>query len=353
MARGFGSTYGTGTDYITSAASFSVPSRISISFWTYLHGAGTFSFGNIFEAKNTAAQDFLVSLNGSATGWRMFAPWSTTVGTFTWTSGVSTGAWQHIAITYDGTSTSNKPTVYVNGSSVSVSVSSTPVGTYGMTVSNFRIGKTDDNSVQYDGNIAELAFWNTLLTASEASALARGMAPLFMRPAGLSYYWPLLGVGSGEPDWGPAHAAQTLTGTKLQSHAPVTFWMPPATVVPFSRYTGALALSQTASSAALALAEKFHAATAITQPNATASIGEAQKFRATAAAQQANALLTAAGLEKFSGHLAAAANANGASVHMLEILSYPGAVSIGDTAQGGLSALSDQPFYHVQITESV
>ena len=46
------------------------------------------------------------------------------------------------------------------------------------------------------GKIAEAAVWNVALTADEVKALAKGFSPLFVRPANLKAYWPLIRLGS-------------------------------------------------------------------------------------------------------------------------------------------------------------
>lgn len=43
-----------------------------------------------------------------------------------------------------------------------------------------------------DGRIAEVGFWNVVLTAAEIATLAKGYSPLFVRPASLISYLPLV-----------------------------------------------------------------------------------------------------------------------------------------------------------------
>ena len=61
----------------------------------------------------------------------LVAHFSTTNGVWIITSATLTaGAWNHVVVTYDGTSTANNPVIYINGASVAVTRSTAPVGTY-------------------------------------------------------------------------------------------------------------------------------------------------------------------------------------------------------------------------------
>lgn len=50
------------------------------------------------------------------------------------------------------------------------------------------------------GLLAEAAMWNVALSDAEVSVLATGVSPLFVRPASLIAYWPLIGRLSPEID---------------------------------------------------------------------------------------------------------------------------------------------------------
>src|SRR4051812_27112211 len=125
MSRGFGSTFGAGTtDSIKTSATAAFASQFSFSIFAYVNGTGGSGAGRVFS-RNTSAET--LAMNGSTTSLKYTAPFSTTSGVFTFTIG-SAGAWQHVLMTYDASSTANKPTVYVNGVAVSVTVGTAPVG---------------------------------------------------------------------------------------------------------------------------------------------------------------------------------------------------------------------------------
>ena len=118
---------------------------------------------------------------------------------------------------------SNTPTVYLNGTAVSVTVATAPVGTFSPVASAIYVGNRSTNDRNWDGKIADFAYWgNTILTASEAKALSKGVSPLQIRRSALSLYLPLGGYQSHEPDWSTGHVSQTILGTKFQPNAPTS-----------------------------------------------------------------------------------------------------------------------------------
>jgi len=146
---------------------------------------------------------------------------STTVGVWTITA-PSSSVWHHLAVTYDGASTSNVPLIYVDGVSQSVTTATTPVGTISIPTQSFNIGNRNGLDRAFNGRIAEFAVWNgQLLSPNEITALWRGASPLQIRSAFLLLYAPLYGNTTNEMDWSPNHLQLTVAGPKRGNHAPV------------------------------------------------------------------------------------------------------------------------------------
>lgn len=105
----------------------------------------------------------------------LVAHFSTTNGVWITTSATLTaGAWNHVVVTYDGTSTANNPVIYINGASVAVTRSTAPVGTYRTgTAANLYIG-TPSAGAALDGKITDARIYNAVLTSSQASGLYAG-----------------------------------------------------------------------------------------------------------------------------------------------------------------------------------
>jgi len=109
----------------------------------------------------------------------------------------TTGAWHHICITYDGSSTANDPLIYLDGVSQAVTERSTPSGTLLLPDGTVTIGRASGGGQEFDGRLAEFAIWNRILTAGEVAALGKGFAPP-TNPRGLLTYLPLIGRASPE-----------------------------------------------------------------------------------------------------------------------------------------------------------
>jgi len=98
---------------------------------------------------------------------------------FTGTDGIWAGAaqatigeWNHLVLTYDSDAVGNDPIMYVNGSSVTVTEASTPVGTREPDASNdLRVGNNSAGNRTFDGIIDEVRLYSDTLTAAEVADL--------------------------------------------------------------------------------------------------------------------------------------------------------------------------------------
>lgn len=111
-------------------------------------------------------------------------------------SGYSTGTWQHAAAVF---ATTTSRAAYLNGGSKGTdTASNTPsAGALERTVIAARISTSSDY-YHFNGRIAEAAIWNVALTDAEILLLSLGYSPMFVRPASLVAYWPLMGRTSPE-----------------------------------------------------------------------------------------------------------------------------------------------------------
>lgn len=125
-------------------------------------------------------------------------------------TGFSANVWNH-AVGVAASATSR--TVYLNGGSSGTNATSrTPSG-----VNRTYVGVGPGETDFFDGDIAEIAFWDVALNADEVSALSKGISPLLIRPANLVAYWPLLGRTSPEIDL-IGGANLTVTGATASDH---------------------------------------------------------------------------------------------------------------------------------------
>jgi len=104
---------------------------------------------------------------GLVVRWDNWAFWRTT------STDIIFNEWIHIAVSYDNSSTSNNPTIYINGVSVAVTEVTSPSGTYESDASdNLNIGG-EAGSFTTDGAISSIALHQTVLDAQTISQMAK------------------------------------------------------------------------------------------------------------------------------------------------------------------------------------
>lgn len=218
MSRGFGSTFGVSTtDVITTSNVTPYATQSSISFWCNCSNSGGGTFGRILSRTSTPATGDILNMNASTTIMGSRSDWSVTQGVWHWTIG---SGWQHILYTYDASSTSNIPVVYVNGIQATVSTDFAPIGVFSPQSNTLQIGNDSTGIRNFEGMIAEIAIWNNaILTNGDAIALYGGVRPLNIKPDSIIQYMPLDGINKPEFDFKNAPST-TITGTKLGTSDP-------------------------------------------------------------------------------------------------------------------------------------
>ena len=140
------------------------------SFWIFPNSVGEGTWGRILDA-TTGHMAFLGSASGSACMLFFYHDWSTDGNWNTTSTDITLGAWNHIVITYDGSSDSNAPVIYVNDSSKAVTEGQSPAGSIGNDDADKIIGNKADGSRTFDGYISEVAMWKTVLDADAVTAI--------------------------------------------------------------------------------------------------------------------------------------------------------------------------------------
>jgi hypothetical protein len=100
---------------------------------------------------------------------------------------ITLNTWQHVAGVWAGAA---DRTAYVNGGNAVQSTASVTQNAFDDCGIGIRF--TSVPAEPTSGAIAEAAAWNVALTAAEIAILAAGFSPLFVRPASLVAYWPLI-----------------------------------------------------------------------------------------------------------------------------------------------------------------
>ena len=151
--------------------------KFTIAAWIYKVGDGENNFGRIIDFGNsdialyTNLLDeirFIVKRTIGATTAEV--QWSST-GT-----DIGLNKWVHLAISYDATDADADPQFYINGSPTAATLTTgTKGGTYyGIVSQDCIIGNRDNGGAfdrTWDGNLADVAIWNTVLTDEDIAAV--------------------------------------------------------------------------------------------------------------------------------------------------------------------------------------
>ena len=99
--------------------------------------------------------------------------------TITTTSGLNFDQWYHVCFTYDGSLSSNKAKIYIDGVNQSVVLSppgaTIPSSLYSNTSSNFHIGAYYSTSLLFEGKIDEVMVWDNVISTSNITTLANAV----------------------------------------------------------------------------------------------------------------------------------------------------------------------------------
>lgn len=160
--------------------------------WTYREGDGGFGSGRVFEKSDSSTTETLLN-TGNFSGAFLFRRDHSSANGEWYCSRPAGNSWHHVAVTYNSTSTSNDPLMYIDGTSQSVTEFITPSGTLETNAVKYTIGNrtTASTQIDWDGALAEFAIWSRILTPAEVKALGNGLSPLFF-PDGLDTYYPMI-----------------------------------------------------------------------------------------------------------------------------------------------------------------
>ena len=149
--------------------------QMTFSAWIYPTSAGENNYGRIIDFGN---QDIGFFLGDGAGGTELnfSVKWDSGPAVANWktTAEIATSIWTHVAVTYDATSTSNAPTIYINGVPAAASQTGTaPAGTYyGIVTQTCHIGNNNGGTRTFAGQISDVAVWNSILPTADVHAIA-------------------------------------------------------------------------------------------------------------------------------------------------------------------------------------
>ena len=143
---------------------------------------------------------------------------------------VSAGAWAHVLMEHEPTDASNGDLrVFLNGTQDG---STTGAGNSytGYTTPEFLVGRLQASGFgdkAFDGRIAWVTVWDTILSSNEKVALANGVDPFIIRPSNCLICLPWWGIHSPEIDLSGNDRSATINGTLSRvNDPPVTLYTP-------------------------------------------------------------------------------------------------------------------------------
>ena len=162
-------------DFDSLSASLDSLSSYSLSAWVYADE--DIVWGTVLQRIDGVDTDqyFRIMIYGGANDNVYFysSTFATSLGVWrTGTGTISPATWYHIALTYNASSTSNNPIIYINGVSKTVTETTTPVGVVqAITGGSIYIGNNAAKNVDYDGKLADVRTYNAILTAAQVLSL--------------------------------------------------------------------------------------------------------------------------------------------------------------------------------------
>ncbi len=179
---GFGTTYGTGTTDRLDGGILPRPAtgwRSWVAHY-YANGTGGGGFGRICQDTGGGGSVIDGIICSSGMSYLVFA--SGTSGQWS-TGSFSTGRWQSFGGTHDQRTVNVVPTLYLDGTSVSVTTVTNASGTYRTTPCNLGWGNRASDGIRgWDGLIGPVLIFDGPLTADDQSALDRNPLQVFDTP---------------------------------------------------------------------------------------------------------------------------------------------------------------------------
>ncbi len=147
--------------------------QTTISAWIYPRSLGEGNLGRIIDKReNGGVETLYFALNGNnkLIFGRKFS--TSLIGNWlTLDNSITLGTWNHVIVTFDESSSTNKPVFYINGVLASSTTAYNPTGTATTNTDRYIIGNRGDTTRTFDGKIDDVRIYNRIVTPTEVQTL--------------------------------------------------------------------------------------------------------------------------------------------------------------------------------------
>jgi Tol biopolymer transport system component len=156
---------------------FDALNALTVSAWIRPNSPGEAGKGRIVDKANgvTPTNGWVFYLSGDGTGLSFLVDFSSTNLARTAAAGsIAMNTWQHVAVTWDGSTSASGVHIYVNGSEVSYSGSTNATGSRANdALEELKVGNDKSTARTFNGVIDVVQVWNRVLSPVEIAALAQ------------------------------------------------------------------------------------------------------------------------------------------------------------------------------------
>lgn len=201
----------------------------SVSYWVRSNDTANAGHMALGTATTGSAGNQRMRLFTQTVGFRCVVDYDTTDGTWQVDNAeavIHDGAWHNIVIAHDR-SANAAPAIYFDGVSQTINEITGSSGSLATGSDSVTIGSTINSGNDYEGDMAEVAFWDAVLNANEAKALADGISPQKIRTPNLITHLTFIDATTGVVDLVTGTTPTVTNGTpNTVTHVPVQMATP-------------------------------------------------------------------------------------------------------------------------------
>lgn len=155
----------------------------SVSVWLNVFSDGGLDLGGIIDKRaGGTISGWLLYLKTEVAGYcgiNFYKDFSSNQGRwYTTTNDIALNEWYHVVLTYDSSSVSNDPNIYINGNNIPITEVNTPSGTSSSDVGkNLYIGERSTLDLEFDGLMDEVRIYKRVLSYEEVKMLYNNPGP--------------------------------------------------------------------------------------------------------------------------------------------------------------------------------